>query len=216
MSTAESWCALHQCLPTSGAYSRHRRMTGMEVRIGARSPRPNFGIYGHKPGIIGIAPGLEDRSCSKAHAPGSGGGFAPAARTGYGDTSLGPTMRRHRGAYVDARRQWKRRSRPISRVLSWTVIPLGAASPLRSSNLPGSTAGRGIASLFGLAPGGVCRAGPLPDSRCALTAPFHPCHALRKAVRRYLSVALSVGSRRPGVTWHRALWSPDFPRHACA
>ena len=67
------------------------------------------------------------------------------------------------------------RSRPVSRVLSWTVIPLGAASPLRSSNLPGDTAGRGIASLFGLAPGGVCRAGPLPDSRCALTAPFHPC-----------------------------------------
>src|SRR5262245_53929101 len=108
----------------------------------------------------------------------------------------------------------KRRSRPVSRVLSWTVIPLGAASPIRSSNLPGDTAGRGIASLFGLAPGGVCRAGPLPDSRCALTAPFHPCHApCERAVRRYLSVALSVGSRRPGVTWHRALWSPDFPRH---
>ena len=34
-----------------------------------------------------------------------------------------------------------------------------------------------------------------------------------RTVRRYLSVALSVGSRRPGVTWHRALWSPDFPRH---
>ena len=67
------------------------------------------------------------------------------------------------------------RSRPISRVLSWTVIPLGASSPIRSSNLPGGTAGRGIASLFGLAPGGVCRAGLLPDSRCALTAPFHPC-----------------------------------------
>ena len=26
------------------------------------------------------------------------------------------------------------------------------------------------------------------------------------------SVALSVGSRRPGVTWRLALWSPDFPR----
>ncbi|AGZ33699.1 hypothetical protein PVLB_04460 [Pseudomonas sp. VLB120] len=25
------------------------------------------------------------------------------------------------------------------------------------------------------------------------------------------SVALSVGSRLPGVTWHPALWSPDFP-----
>jgi len=26
-----------------------------------------------------------------------------------------------------------------------------------------------------------------------------------------LSVALSVGSRLPGVTWHSAQWSPDFP-----
>ena len=26
------------------------------------------------------------------------------------------------------------------------------------------------------------------------------------------SVALSVGSRPPGITWHLALWSPDFPR----
>ena len=26
-----------------------------------------------------------------------------------------------------------------------------------------------------------------------------------------LSVALSVGSRPPGITWHLALWSPDFP-----
>jgi hypothetical protein len=28
-----------------------------------------------------------------------------------------------------------------------------------------------------------------------------------------LSVALSRGSPRVGVTHHRALWSPDFPRH---
>ena len=26
-----------------------------------------------------------------------------------------------------------------------------------------------------------------------------------------LSAALSVGLRPPGVTWHPALWSPDFP-----
>jgi len=25
------------------------------------------------------------------------------------------------------------------------------------------------------------------------------------------SAALSVGSRLPGVTWHPAQWSPDFP-----
>jgi hypothetical protein len=37
-------------------------------------------------------------------------------------------------------------------------------------------------------------------------------HACAQAgQRRYLSVALSVGSRLPGVTWHFALWSPDFP-----
>src|SRR5690606_38608876 len=61
-------------------------------------------------------------------------------------------------------------------------IPLGASSPIRSSNLPGDTAGHGIVSLFGLAPGGVCRAGLLPGSRCALTAPFHPCRLLERNV----------------------------------
>ena len=38
-----------------------------------------------------------------------------------------------------------------------------------------------------------------------------PLPAFRRRRRRYLSVALSVGLRRPGVTWHLALWSPDFP-----
>ena len=53
----------------------------------------------------------------------------------------------------------------------------------------------------------------LPGARCALTAPFHHHHASLHCVRLSLSVALSVSSRRPGVTWHFALWSPDFPRH---
>ena len=78
--------------------------------------------------------------------------------------------------YVALRQFFKGRvrSRPISRVLSWAIIRLGPASPQGSSNLPGDTAGRSIASLFGLAPDGVCRAGRLPGSRCALTAPFQP------------------------------------------
>ncbi len=78
-----------------------------------------------------------------------------------------------------------------------------------------------------------------PSTRCALTAPFHPCWGLpildlrfaidgqetsasalfqsqiqnRKSAipERYLSVALSVGSRRLGVTKHRVLCSSDFP-----
>ncbi len=48
----------------------------------------------------------------------------------------------------------------------------------------------------------------LPSARCALTAPFHP---YQHAAGGLFSVALSVGSRPPGVTWHFALWSPDFP-----
>lgn len=49
-------------------------------------------------------------------------------------------------------------SRPISRVLSWTAIPLGVPLPARSSSLPGSDASSANASLFGLAPDGVYRA----------------------------------------------------------
>ncbi len=61
-------------------------------------------------------------------------------------------------------RERLKKSRPISRVLSWTVIPLACASPRSSSDLPGSPCGphvaaiKPLASLFGLAPGGVCRA----------------------------------------------------------
>ncbi len=112
----------------------------------------------------------------------------------------------------------EKKSRPVSRVLSWTVIPLGTASPPCSSDLPGNDAGRVMVPLFGLAPGGVCLATRrCPRVRCALTAPFHPCHAcLATPFGGLFSVALSVGSRRPGVTWHPALWSPDFPRSACA
>lgn len=57
----------------------------------------------------------------------------------------------------------------------------------------------------------------LPAARCALTAPFHPyLIPLAWAIGGLLSVALVVGSRPPGVTWHPALWSPDFPPPACA
>jgi len=46
-------------------------------------------------------------------------------------------------------------SRPISRVLSRTVIHLGYMSPYTSCDLPGNSTGRTIVPLFGLAPGGV-------------------------------------------------------------
>src|SRR5690606_9713571 len=62
--------------------------------------------------------------------------------------------------------------------------------------------GRAPPSLFGLAPGGVCRAVACCHRRGALLP--HP-FTLASALRRFgglLSVALSVGSRPPGVTWH--------------
>ena len=119
---------------------------------------------------------------------------------------------------------WRKRggSRPISRVLSRTTIHLGRTSPCASSDLPGSPCEQQertrrparfpiwSCSRWGL----PCRR-MLPPARCALTAPFHPylprpvctCHD----IGGLLSVALSVGSRPPGITWHLALWSPDFP-----
>ena len=126
-------------------------------------------------------------------------------------------------------------SRPVSRVLSRAIIHLGRTSPCASSDLPGSPCGpqeraRRLArfpiwscSRWGL----PCRQ-VLPPARCALTAPFHPCrpqHLPRRLGRTMptspvangcvlgglLSVALSVGSRPPGVTWHLIRRSPDFP-----
>ena len=65
-------------------------------------------------------------------------------------------------------RSEKLQSRPVSRVLSWTVIHLGLASPLASSNLPESDAGRTNGFLFGLAPNGVYHAADCYQLRGAL------------------------------------------------
>ena len=105
-------------------------------------------------------------------------------------------------------------SRSVSRVLSRTVIPLRRTSLHAFSNLPGSSAGHADGTLFGLAPSGVYLA----------TDCCQPCGALlphlftltgTEVLRRLFSVALSVGSRPPGITWHSALWSPDFPPPSC-
>ncbi|GEM_PF-1722497 len=102
-------------------------------------------------------------------------------------------------------------SRPVSRVLSGTAIPLGCASPRTSSDLPGGGTGRTMAPLFGLAPGGVCRAAGVATVRGALLPHRFTLAGARRRLGGLFSVALSVGSRPPGVTWHPALWSPDFP-----
>jgi len=110
-------------------------------------------------------------------------------------TAPGPAGRLCRscgGAWAAAAGGWRRGrdgSRPVSRVLSWTAIHLGRASPRASSDLPGSrvraarrAAGRPMLPYSVLLRVGFTVPSLLPATRCALTAPFHPCrHCNRSA-----------------------------------
>jgi len=68
--------------------------------------------------------------------------------------------------------------------------------------------GHTIEPLFGLAPEGVCSA---INVTIYAVRSYHTFSPLPKKLGGIFSVALSVGSRPPGVTWHLALRSPDFP-----
>jgi len=71
-----------------------------------------------------------------------------------------------------------------------------------------------MAPLFGLAPGGVCRADAVTRAAGELLPHRFTLTVLALASRRdggLLSVALSVGSPPLAVSQHPALRSPDFP-----
>src|SRR6202795_4095054 len=69
--------------------------------------------------------------------------------------------------------------------------------------------GPSLAAYLALLRLGVTVPRLLPGARWALTPPFHPYPRIRGGL---FSVALSVASRRPGVTWQSTLWSSDFPQ----
>jgi len=71
----------------------------------------------------------------------------------------------------------ERKSRPISRVLSRTVIHLGCKSPCSSSNLPRNRAGHASVPLFDLAPGGVYPATPVTSCAVRSYRTFSPLPA---------------------------------------
>lgn len=79
---------------------------------------------------------------------------------------------------ADRSRTKNRWSRPISRVLSRTTIHLGRPSPDASCDLPGDTCGpqaaKGMPPYLVLLQRGFTVPPPLPETRCALTTPFHP------------------------------------------
>ena len=112
---------------------------------------------------------------------------------------------------------WPLDDKPVS------VSPCGAAvilldRPLLdgSSDLPGSGngAGRSSSPIWSCSTWGLPCRRPLPEPRCALTAPFHPypakytpggivfCGTFRKT--RFKRIP-------PAVSRHVALWRPDFP-----
>ena len=91
-----------------------------------------------------------------------------------------------------------------------TTIYLERASPCVSSAQPGCTEGRPYRI-----PICVCSRWGLPSRAVAdaLVRSYRTFSAfLPQSGGVSFSVALSVGLPRPAVSWHLALWSPDFPR----
>src|SRR5260364_10969 len=115
-------------------------------------------------------------------------------------------------------------SGPISRILCAqqklrvTIIRLGrhcwraqASYPQATRTTPASQTMR--ARCLELLQVEVTVPTALPQSRCALTAPLHPCLSRSKypAIGGLLSVALFRALPRMAVSHHPVLWSPDFP-----
>jgi len=75
----------------------------------------------------------------------------------------------------------------------------------------GPQAVRTQASLFGLAPSGVYHAAAVASSAVRSYRTISTLPAVTDCLGGIFSAALAVGSLRPGVTWHSALRSPDFP-----
>lgn len=113
--------------------------------------------------------------------------------------------------------QCKVPSRPISGILSRTVIPLGPSLLMASCSTPACSPNRVIACLFGLAPTGVYRTtfvtkrvvgsyptvSSLPDPNCLGHRRFIFCCTFRRLLHCWI--------QRLAVSQLCVLWCPDFP-----
>ncbi len=106
-----------------------------------------------------------------------------------------------------------RTRRPFRTAAHGTTIPLGHASQRASRDQPGRRDEISLACACHpysvLLPVGFTLPPPLPEARCALTAPFHPClrqdqpNGVGLSAGGLFSVALSLGSPPPDVIRHR-------------
>ena len=98
-------------------------------------------------------------------------------------------------------------SKPVSRVLSFkTAIYLDAPLPIRSSRLPG-TVGPTYVSLHGVAPDRVYSVGRFHTPTGELLPRLS---TLTDYIRRYISVALFLGSPPAGVTRYPCPMEPGL------
>jgi len=91
------------------------------------------------------------------------------------------------------------------------AIPLGLKSLAGSSNLPASDAGRDMEAYLILLRVEFTVPRTVTSRAVRSYRTLSPLPDPLRAIGGLLSVALVVGLRLPGVTWHPALWSPDFP-----
>ena len=124
--------------------------------------------------------------------------------------------------------EWAGKPNSVPRVSGWAIIYLGRRSPDGSCTLPAANEFRirnsellrraASRRIFGLAGGGVYPATTVTSRAVRSYRTISPLPAGHEAATGGIfSVALSLGSRRVGVTNHRALPSSDFPpaRLAC-
>jgi hypothetical protein len=110
---------------------------------------------------------------------------------------------------------YKPGSVPLSRAAA--VISLERALPRASSSRPGDSAGSLISPYVALHRAGFTQVAGRPALRALLPHDFTLTglsHPRKRKFRRYVSVALSFGLPRLGVTQRPALWCPDFPPEA--
>ncbi len=82
---------------------------------------------------------------------------------------------------------------------------------MAQATYPGTYTGRINVPLFGLAPSGVYPATVVTNSAVRSYRTISTLPVPRNLGGIFSAALSSVGSRPPGITWHSALWSPDFP-----
>ena len=144
-------------------------------------------------------------------------GFAIRRHEICADQAYGAATGNRDGPYAAELKRW---SRPVSRVLyalrrdshsSRPGVTTWLQQPTREQRGP-----RYRSPIWSCSEWGLPSHATLAPRAVRSYRTVSPLPVPLRAIGGLLSVALAVSSRCPGVTWHSALWSPDFPRCACA